>query len=397
MVDAAAAGGDERPIRLAFLFGQLRQGGAELQMISLARGLVESGFTVDFVSRAGSGPLDERARAAGATVRVVGEASSGATAMPRRISRLVSKNARWVRTARQQRYDIVDAWMHPADYIAALTRPVTRAPVLMSARLDLLPRATVGPATPLLVDVVHRLTDVVVANADIAAEDAIRHGVPAERVRIIRGGVEPPPRFTADERRARRAALGVTDEHLLIGCVGTFRPMKRQDLLIDAFAELLPEHPHLRLVLVGDGDLRPAIEAQIDGLGLRPFVTLFGTATDLPPLYDAFDLFVQASNSEALPNVLLEASSAGLPIVATAAGGSGEVIRDRETGLLVPIDDVERLAAAIETMIRDTDLGRRMGAAARELVENEYGMDRFIREYRDLYREQLARVRGADG
>ena len=83
--------------------------------------------------------------------------------------------------------------------------------------------------------------------------------------------------------------------------------------------------------------------------------------------------------------------------MATAAGGSGEVIRDRETGLLVPIDDVERLAAAIETMISDTDLGRRMGAAARELVESEYGMDRFIREYRDLYREQLSRVRRADG
>ena len=117
---------------------------------------------------------------------------------------------------------------------------------------------------------------------------------------------------------------------------------------------------------------------------------LFGTATDLPPLYDAFDLFVQASDSEGLPNVLLEASSVGLPIVATDAGGTREVIRDGETGLLVPIDDMEGLAGAMHRAIPDIDLRRRLGSAARDLIVREYGMDRFLREYSDLYRQLLA-------
>jgi glycosyltransferase involved in cell wall biosynthesis len=293
--------------------------------------------------------------------------------------------------ARKERYDIVDSWMHPADYVAALSRPITRTPVVMAARIDQLPRIRMGPATPMLKAAVHRATDVVVANADIAARDAVRHGVPPDKVRIIRGGVKTPRAFSADERRTLRASIGITDEHFLVGCVGTFRPMKRQDLLIDAFSRLLADRPELRLVLVGDGDLRPKIEAQVDRLGLGESVILFGTGTDMPPLYDAFDLFVQASNSEALPNVLLEASAAGLPIVATAAGGSGEVIHDGETGLLVPIDDVEQLTVAIDTALADAGLRRRLGVAARELVERDYGMDRFMREYRDLYLELLAR------
>lgn len=381
-------------IRLAYLVHQLITGGAELQMIALAEGLARDGFAVDFVVRGGAGPNDERARAAGANVRLIGRPSSSAMPLLTRYARRAEKHARWITTARRERYDIVDAWLHPTDVFAALTAPLTRFPVVASARLDLLPRIRVGPATHLLYTSVNRLTDVVVANSEIAATEAIRvQGVPAHKMRVIRGGVRLPRSFTTVERRAQRSAIGVSDDDLLIGCVGTFRSMKRQDLLIEAFARLLPERADLRLVLVGDGDLRPAIERQIAALGLGKHVILYGTASDVAPLYNAFDLFVQASNSEALPNVLLEAAASGLPIVATAAGGTGELIRDGETGILVPIDDLERLTTGIRRVLRDTDLRRRAGMAARDLVEREYGMDRFIREYGDLYREQLAAKR----
>ena len=125
-------------------------------------------------------------------------------------------------------------------------------------------------------------------------------------------------------------------------------------------------------MLVGDGELRPQIEAQIVRLGLAERVFLTGTVADLPPLYGAFDLFVQASNSESLPNVVLEASSTSLPIVATAAGGTGEVIHDGETGLLVPVDDLEHMVSTVHRAISDAELRRRMGTAARRLVEREY-------------------------
>ncbi len=380
-----------KPIRLAFLLSRLMRGGAELQMIALTKGLVRQGFDVRFVTRAGSGSLDGQAMAAGASIRQLGEPSTAQTPAHAKFGRFLERNARWITTARRERYDIVDAWLHPDDVVAALTRPLTRAPVVMSARLGRSPRIRVGPASGLLESTVSRLIDVVVANAEITANDARRRdGVPSRRLRIIRGGVELPRSFSEDERRAQRTALGVADDDFLIGSVANFRPMKRQDLLIDAYARLLPELGNLRLVLVGDGDLRPQIEQQIEALGLQGRVFLFGRATDMPPLYDAMDLFVQASNSEGLPNVLLEASASALPIVATAAGGSGEVVRDGETGLLVPVDDLDSMAASMRRAVTDPDLRSRMGAAARYAIERDYGMDRFIREYADLYQGQLA-------
>jgi glycosyltransferase involved in cell wall biosynthesis len=379
-----------RSIRLAFLVHRLITGGAELQMLAVGERLVQQGFRVDFVVRGGVGPHDDRARRAGASVRTIGRLSSSRTPFLTRYRLRAEKHARWIAMARQERYDIVDAWLYPTDVFAALTRPLTRIPVVMSARLDLLPRIRVGPATQLLESAVNRLTNMVVANSIVTADAAINdHGVLPERLRIIRGGVDLPRTFTLDERRAQRAALGASDDHFVIGCVGNFRRMKRQDLLIDAFAKLLPEHRDLRLVLVGDGDLRPQIEEQVGRLGLKGRVVLTGSATDIAPLYDAFDLFVQASNSEALPNVLLEAAASALPIVATAAGGTGELVREGDTGLLVPVDDLGSLTAAVHRAISDANLRRRLGDAARSVVERDYGMDRFAREYADLYREQL--------
>lgn len=377
-------------IRLAFLLGRLKNGGAELQMIALARGLVRRGFQIDFVCRSGIGPLDERARLAGATVLNIADGSSRAGGAASRYVRRGAKQLRWIATARKNRYDIVDAWLHPTDFFASLSRPFTGIPVVAAGRRDRLPRIRVGPATRWLYSAVNRWTDVVVANAEVTAADAIREqGIAPERVRVIRAGVELPAEYSPAERRAQRAALGANENDFLIGCVGNFRRMKRHDLLIDAFARLLPEVPELRMVLVGDGDLRPEIESRIEALGLGTRVVLTGLVNELSPLYDAFDLFVQASNSESLPNVLLEASASALPIVATDAGGSREVIRDGQTGLLVPVNDLERLTQSMLLAISNAGLRRMLGSAARDHIRDRYGMERYVREYADLYREQL--------
>jgi glycosyltransferase involved in cell wall biosynthesis len=365
-------------------------------MIALTQRLTKMGYRVDFVTRAGSGPLDSRALAAGATIRQTGELLDDSVPFIERTARRLQKNLRWITEARRQQYDIVDAWLQPTDAVAALTRPVTRIPVVMTARLGARQKMPLGPATELFHATVHRMIDVVVANADVTAREAVAQGVPPERIRVIRGGVAEPPTYTPEERQARRQRLGASDDDLLIGSVGNLRPMKRQDLLIDAFAHLLPRHPDLRLVLVGDGELRPRIEAQIKALGLESRVLLYGRATDLSALYDAFDLFVQSSNSEGLPNVLLEASASRLAIVATAAGGTGELVIDGDTGLLVPVDDLDRLTDGMRMAIEDVELRRRLGESAHRLIERDYGMERFAREYSDLYQEQLAfRRRGA--
>ena len=171
--------------------------------------------------------------------------------------------------------------------------------------------------------------------------------------------------------------------------------MKRHDALIDAFAILADRHPNARLALVGDGPLRDRIESRIRGLGLASRVRLQGQVLDARSLVGAFDVAVQTSIREGLPNALLEAAAAGRAIVATDAGGSSEVVHDGATGLLVPTHDHDRLVRAMLRVADDADLRERLGAAAREHVSTAFAMDRFIRSFGELYAELVEAKRGS--
>jgi glycosyltransferase involved in cell wall biosynthesis len=181
--------------------------------------------------------------------------------------------------------------------------------------------------------------------------------------------------------------MAVADDDLVIGSVGRYSPVKRQALLIDAFARLAPDRPNLKLVIVGEGALRSTMERQIIELGLEDRVRLHGNEPDPLPMFGAFDVIAQSSRSEGLPNVLLEAGAAGCPIVATDAGGTGEIVIDGLTGLLVPTEDIDALVDGLRRVIDDEALRQRIGPAARAYVDAQFGMDRFVKEYGDLYEE----------
>jgi glycosyltransferase involved in cell wall biosynthesis len=120
-------------------------------------------------------------------------------------------------------------------------------------------------------------------------------------------------------------------------------------------------------------------------------VTLTGDVLDARPLHGAFDLFASASVAEGLPNSILEAAAAGVAIVATAAGGTVEIVADGSTGILVPVEDGAALEAALIRLAEDPALRSRLGAAARDHVSAAFGVDRFVRETADLYEEMALR------
>ena len=132
------------------------------------------------------------------------------------------------------------------------------------------------------------------------------------------------------------------------------------------------------------------MELAVDRAGLER-VRFVGTVPDARVVYDGLDVLVSASDSEGLPNVVLEAAAAGLPIVATAAGGTPEIVIDGETGLLSTVGDVEGLGRALIRVLEDPDLGPRLGRAAREHVARSFGLDRFIAETAALYEEMAQR------
>jgi glycosyltransferase involved in cell wall biosynthesis len=167
--------------------------------------------------------------------------------------------------------------------------------------------------------------------------------------------------------------------------VGRLRAPKDFATLVRAMAGL-----EARLRIAGDGPDRPALEAEIDRLGLTN-VELLGTRQDVPELLARSDVFVLASHSEGLPMSVLEAMAAGLPVVASAVGGVPELVVDGETGVLVPPGASAALASALSRLVADPGLRDRLGAAGRQRAEHEFSLERFEREHLELYRNRARR------
>jgi glycosyltransferase involved in cell wall biosynthesis len=195
-----------------------------------------------------------------------------------------------------------------------------------------------------------------------------------------------------------REELGLSHDDIVFGFVGRFAPIKDLPTLLRAFALLTVRERRARLVLAGDGEVRPAIEHLVDELAISDRVRLAGWRHDLPRLYATFDAVVLSSLNEGTPVALIEAMASGLPVVSTAAGGVVDLVEPGRTGWIVPVGDEAALAEAMCEASRSPDLRSRVGNAAR-LASGRYTHVRLIDDIERLYRFELQakRQRGSLG
>ncbi|MGE5176184.1 MAG: TIGR03088 family PEP-CTERM/XrtA system glycosyltransferase [Hyphomicrobiales bacterium] len=214
--------------------------------------------------------------------------------------------------------------------------------------------------------------------------------VPERKVVTIRNGVDTErfrPRATGRDPGARG------DGAVVIGTVGRLDPIKAQGDLIAACAALHRAGKPVRLVIVGDGPMRGALEAERNRLGPGVAVELDGEVARPEDAYARFDVFALPSLNEGISNTILESMACGLPIVASRVGGNPELVRDGDTGTLVPPSDVGALAAALGRYVDDDALRERHGAAARRRAVEEFSLERMTRTYEATYTE-VHRARG---
>jgi glycosyltransferase involved in cell wall biosynthesis len=225
----------------------------------------------------------------------------------------------------------------------------------------------------------------------IAVSDATRrglvetHGIGGDKIAVVLNGVNLKE-LDAVSREEARGRLGVRPGATAIGCVGELIRRKGHSFLLDAVVEIRRgyESP-LQLVLVGDGVERGALESQAGRLGIDDIVTFAGQVEGAGPLLKALDVFVMPSLMEALPFALLEAMAGGVPPVATSVWGIPEVVRDGETGLLVPPADSQALASAIMRLLADPGLRKRLGAASRRLAERKFSLESMVSQTVAVY------------
>jgi glycosyltransferase involved in cell wall biosynthesis len=216
---------------------------------------------------------------------------------------------------------------------------------------------------------------------------------PQEKFTTIYSGMEVEPLLAADEQRAStRAALGYADDHVVIIKVARLFYLKGHEYLIAAMKDLAQTRPNLRLLLVGDGILRPRIERQIARAGLGERVKLLGLVppAQIPALLAASEMIVHTSLREGLARSLAAGLIAARPAVSFDIDGAREVVIDDETGYLIPPKDIPQLTEAIDRLAGDAELRRRLGGNGRALFTEQFRHERMTAEIRRLYLKVLA-------
>ena len=193
-----------------------------------------------------------------------------------------------------------------------------------------------------------------------------------------------------NKRTQWRQAHNIEPHATVLTHIGRFATQKNHALLIEAFAQVRANTP-LYLLLVGSGELEGAVREQVAQLGLEGRVRFLGVRADVAEILNASDVFVLSSRWEGNPMSVMEAMASGLPVVSTAVGGVPELVRDGETGLLVPSEDAEALARAIQALVDDSARRQAMGAAARQHAVASFDIRHTVRRYEQLYEALLSK------
>jgi glycosyltransferase involved in cell wall biosynthesis len=233
-----------------------------------------------------------------------------------------------------------------------------------------------------------RFMDHVVAVSEGQAERVRQWcGLPASHVTVIRNSARLGAFAATEPARDRLLGFFPSDSRVsrVVVAAGRLSPEKGFGVLIDAAETILAADPAAGLAIFGEGVLRPELEQQVRDRGLTGRVVLPGFRTDLDALLAAADVVTLPSFTEGLPNVALEASAAGVPVVATAVGGTPEVVADGVTGFLVPAGTAEPLAARIAQLLHDVGLRGALGAAGRMRMQTLFTFDAQAAAYLDLF------------
>ena len=362
-------------IRVLYLITDLDVGGAERVLLETVRRLDRRRFRPVVSSLAPPGPMAREFDRLGVPVRGLAMRGLGDLARAAGLLRLL----------RRERPDVLHTHLFHANVLGRLAARVSGVPVVVS---------TVHVAEPrrwhlLLEGLTSGLVDEFVTVSEAVRRYMVQRAhLPTERVLVIRNGVDPS-RFRRPRGRFRRAQ-GIGPQEFLITTVGRLEAQKGLTHLLRAARTLAARRPEVRFLVVGEGPQRDRLGRLARQLGLGEGVRFLGFRPDVPQILVDSDLFVLASLWEGLPIALLEAMAAGLAVVATDVEGVREAVTDGREGLVVPPGDPEALAAALERVVGDAGLRRRLAAAARRRALGEFGWDKVVADTMALYERLLS-------
>jgi glycosyltransferase involved in cell wall biosynthesis len=362
----------------------LKYGGLERHFVRLAEACARRGHRVTCVW--------ERAPSNETFVRDLTAAGAASVALPARgrPAAFVAQFARWLRG---QPCEVLHGHFNPAAVLALAVAAWRGVPVRVSTlHSGLTPREQTGLRlhNRLTTRARSLLCHRVLAVSQGVWDQFTALGLSRRKALLHYLGIEPPPAGNA--RTRLRQEFGIAPDAPVIVCAAFHDPVKGVDVLLRALALLRPAVPGMRLLEAG-GSLDPRQTEDLHRLaaelGLGDAVVWAGQRNDMRAVLQAGDVYCQPSRSEGLPLAVLEAASAGLPVVASRVGGIPEAVLDGQTGLLVPPESPEALAGALKTLLGDPARRRELGKAGRERASTHFDLGRQTERLVDLY-EALA-------
>ncbi|MBC2906102.1 glycosyltransferase [Streptomyces cupreus] len=363
---------------------ELGLGGAEKQITLLARELSERGITTDLLVMFGRGPREEELLGSGVRIVDLGFRRRKAVTLLTCLTANARAFARLVLHLWRTRPQVLQTFLFHSYLVAAPAARLAGVPVIVAGR-RCLGDARRGRRLAFAAErMATRWTDSVVANAQAVADDVRRNeGVPASKITVIPNGM---PRQDLEPAHAATVETPLP----LVVCVANLIDYKGHRYLLDACALLRSRARECTLLLIGDGPERAPLMAQAQRLGID--VRFLGTRTDVARFLARADMVVLPSLHEGCSNAVMEALAAGRPVVATAVGGTPELLRGR--GVLVPPADAAALADGLQRLLDDRELanefGRRGHAWARANLSVAAMTDRYVSLYRELLGRRCA-------
>jgi len=367
--------------RILHIIGQLGIGGAERQLFLLLKGL-NSRYSFIVVSY-DEKRLDYMAdlQSLGVDVKIIPKRSGLTGRLKffielRNLIRIIDP-------------DIIQTWLRSANFWGRFACLVSgkRGSVIASIR-------NVGEADKKILEklgerFLAKKTDLIIANTTAAKNAMVRNKISQQKIRVIHNGIDPKIYYLTANKEQIRQELSLPQHKLLIGTVGRMEPQKNHTMFVEVARKILGKRSNVHFVMIGDGELRRDIEGLISRYGLSEVFTLTGQRQDVPRLLKALDIFVLTSLWEGLPNVIMEAMCARLPVISTNVGGVSELITDGENGFLVYPTDVESMVNALERLIDDSNLCLKFGIAGYKIIEKKFSIDQMCKATSEIYDDLL--------
>ena len=232
-------------------------------------------------------------------------------------------------------------------------------------------------------------TRVVAVSREIR-QDLISTSIRPAYIRVIHNGIDIDRFRQFRSTKTLKATLGIRDDDVVVTIIGRLSPEKGHKTFLEAAKQISANRNHVKFLIVGDGPMGDELRAEVARLNLEDHVVFTGFRKDMPDVYGLSDMMVNASTIEGLPMTILEAMASNVPVIATPAGGTPDVIKDGETGLLFDADDVDALKTKIESLIGDPSRRRRLAAAAYEFVATNHSLEGMCDAYGRVYGEFLS-------